>query len=188
MTHMIVGLGNPGPQYENTRHNVGFHTLDVLSGRWNTPLKKLKWSAVWGSKDDVLLIKPQTFMNLSGRAVRDAAAFYKIPPERIIAVQDDTALPPGRLRIRLDGSDGGHNGIKDILYQLQSDRFIRLKIGVGGVPHPEMELADWVLARLTRDEAEVLRAAVTRAADAVECLLRDGADKAMNIYNSNASQ
>lgn len=188
MTHMVVGLGNPGARYENTRHNAGFLTLDVLAGRWGVAVKKLKWNAAWASKGETLLLKPQTFMNLSGRAVRDAAAFYKLPPERIIVVQDDIALEPGRLRIRRDGTDGGHNGVGDILYHLQSDAFLRVKIGVGGVPHPDMDTAGWVLSGFSREEAAVMENAIGRAADAVECLLQHGADKAMNLYNGKSAQ
>ena len=144
---LIVGLGNPGTQYEYTRHNAGFLTLDALAEKAGIRVSSLKFKALYGTGllagEKVVLLKPQTFMNASGEAVRDAAAFYKIPPQRIIVIYDDISLDVGRLRIRRKGSDGGHNGIKSILYLLESDQFPRVKMGVGKKPHPEMDLADW---------------------------------------------
>ena len=181
---IIVGLGNPGRKYDDTKHNVGFRVADELAARRGAALKKLKFQSLCGESGGVLLLKPQTFMNLSGRAVRESAQFYRVPPEKIIVVHDDVALPPGRLRIRENGSDGGHNGLKDILYHLQSDAFIRIKIGVGGVPHPEMDLADWVLSPFPTDTAKTVAESVLLAADAAECIIKDGAEKAMNTYNA----
>ncbi|MDR1668929.1 MAG: aminoacyl-tRNA hydrolase [Oscillospiraceae bacterium] len=179
---LIAGLGNPGERYEKTRHNVGFWTVDELARRRGVKVKKLKFHGVYAADGNLLLLKPQTFMNLSGQAVRDAAAFYKLPPERVIVIHDDAALPPGKLRIRASGSDGGHNGIKDILYHLQTDRFLRVKIGIGPPP-PEIPLTDWVTGAVPASERNVLESAVPRAADAAECILSKGIEPAMNLYN-----
>ncbi|MCL2082587.1 MAG: aminoacyl-tRNA hydrolase [Oscillospiraceae bacterium] len=183
ITHLIAGLGNPGREYGKTRHNVGFEVIDLLASRNAVEIKRLKWQSLWCSYGSYLLLKPQTFMNRSGRAVMGAASFYKISPENIIIIQDDTALAPGRLRIRCDGSDGGHNGIKDIIYQLKSDRFIRVKIGVGGKPHPDMDLSAWVLSGFSAGEAALMKESIEKAADAVECILKNGAVQAMNLFN-----
>ena len=183
MDWLIAGLGNPGAQYENTRHNVGFLVADVLAQRWGIRLKKLKFQSVCGDAGGRLLIKPQMFMNRSGQAVRQAAEYYKLPPERVLIVFDDVSLPPGKLRVRADGSDGGHNGVKDVLYHLQSDQFPRVKIGVGAKPHADMDLADWVLSGFSPDERPTMRDAVPRAADAVEAVLTLGLEEAMNRFN-----
>lgn len=184
---LIVGLGNPGSQYENTRHNVGFRALDELAEIAGVPVQKLKYRALTNtctvSGCKVLLMKPVTFMNLSGEAVGEAARFFKIPPERVLVFSDDTSLPVGKLRIRKSGSAGGHNGLKSIIQHLGSDGFPRLKIGVGGKPHPDYDMADWVLGKLQGEDKKNMDAAIGRAADAVECLLRDGSDKAMNQFN-----
>ena len=184
---LVVCLGNPGKQYETTRHNVGFLTADVLANRWGISVRKLKFKALYAeaqlSGKRIVLLKPQTYMNLSGEAVRQAADFYKIPPERIIVIADDTALPPGRLRIRRRGSAGGHNGLKNIIAQLGTDEFPRIKIGVGLPPHPDYEMMEWVLGTpVGKEKAEVERA-IGLAADAVEVLLQSGIDQAMNHFN-----
>jgi PTH1 family peptidyl-tRNA hydrolase len=184
--YLIAGLGNPGSQYDNTRHNAGFWVLDELARRNGVKkIKKLKFSSAYALAENLLLLKPQTFMNRSGQAVRDAAAFYKLPAEKVIIVYDETALPPGRLRIRASGSDGGHNGMKDILYHLQTDQFPRVRIGVGGPPHPDIDLAGWVLAHLSPADRKALDEAVIRAADAVECIVREGIETAMNKFNQS---
>ena len=181
---MIAGLGNPGAQYDNTRHNAGFWVLDELARRAGVKkIQKLKFHSAYATVENLLLLKPQTFMNRSGQAVRDAAAFYKLPPERIVVVYDEAALPPGRLRLRASGSDGGHNGMKDILYHLRSDQFPRVRVGVGGPPHPEMDLADWVLAPIDPDGRKALDGIIPRAADAAECIIAKGVETAMNQYN-----
>ena len=184
---LIVGLGNPGEKYENTRHNVGFQVVDELAERQNAPVQKLKFKALTNlltiSGEKVLVMKPVTYMNLSGEAVRPAADFYKIPPERILVISDDTALDPGKLRIRQKGSAGGHNGLKNIILQLGGDGFPRVKVGVGGKPHPDYDMADWVLSKFTGEDAKAMDQAVKRCADAVECLLREGADRAMSRFN-----
>lgn len=180
---IVAGLGNPGSKYDNTRHNIGFWVLDELAHRMGVKIKKLKFNSTYELAGNVLLLKPQTFMNRSGQAVRDAAAFYKVPAERIIVVYDEAALPPGRLRLRASGSGGGHNGVKDILYHLQTEEFPRVRIGVGGPPHPEIKLTDWVLAQVPPDERKTLDEAVARAAVAVECIMEKGIIEAMNLYN-----
>ncbi len=184
---VVAGLGNPGAKYEHTRHNVGFQVIDLLSARWGIPVKKLKFQATYGQgtalSRKVLLLKPQTFMNLSGQSVRDCLAFLKLPPERLIVVYDDVALAPGRLRVRAQGSDGGHNGIKNILYHLKTDAFPRVKIGVGAASNPEYALADWVLSRPEGEDAKVIAQMRERAADAVEEIIKNGAESAMNRYN-----
>ena len=146
---LLVGLGNPGTQYENTRHNVGFLVADELAERQNAPIQRLKFKALTNlltiSGEKVLVMKPVTYMNLSGEAVRQAVDFYKIPPERVLVVSDDTALAVGRLRIRKGGSAGGHNGLKNIIQHLGTDQFPRVRVGVGEKPHPDYDMADWVL-------------------------------------------
>lgn len=184
---LVVGLGNPGPQYENTRHNVGFLVVDELAQRAGVPVGRLKHKALTGvaalGGQKVLLMKPVTYMNLSGQAVSDAAAFLKIPPERILVVSDDVSLPPGRLRLRREGSDGGHKGLRSIQQQLGTPSYPRLKVGVGNKPHPDYDMADWVLSKFTGQDKADMDAAVRRAADAVEALLAHGMDRAMTDYN-----
>ena len=184
---LVVGLGNPGDKYENTRHNAGFMVVDELAERLHVPVQRLKYKALTNTAylggKRVLLMKPVTYMNLSGEAVRQAAEFYKIPPERVLVISDDVSLPVGKLRIRKGGSAGGHNGLKSIIAQLGSDRFPRLKIGVGEKPHPDYDMADWVLSKFAGADRQMIEEAMKRAADAVECLLRDGADQAMNKFN-----
>ncbi len=184
---LLVCLGNPGDKYENTRHNVGFMVADEVAERQNKPIQRLKFKALTNiftiSGEKVLVMKPITYMNLSGEAVRLAADFYKVPPERILVVSDDTALPVGRLRIRLKGSAGGHNGLKSIIQHLGTDQFPRLRIGVGEKPHPDYDMADWVLGKFQGEDKKTIDAAVKRAADAVECILDQGLDRAMGKFN-----
>lgn len=187
VTWLLVCLGNPGDQYENTRHNVGWMVADEVADRQNAPIQRLKFKALTNiltiSGEKVLVMKPVTYMNLSGEAVRPAADFYKVPPEHILVVSDDTALAVGRIRIRKSGSAGGHNGLKNIIQQLGTDQFPRLRVGVGEKPHPDYDLADWVLGRFTGEDKKAIDASVRRAADAVECILKDGLDRAMNQFN-----
>lgn len=184
---LVVGLGNPGEKYENTRHNVGFLTVDELAERARVPVQKLKHRALTNTLEvggvKVLLMKPVTYMNLSGEAVRQAVDFYKIPPERVLVVSDDTALAVGRLRIRKGGSAGGHNGLKNIIQHLGTDQFPRVRVGVGEKPHPDYDMADWVLGKFQGEDKKAIDGAVKRAADAVECLLKEGPDRAMNRFN-----
>lgn len=184
---LVVGLGNPGAKFENTRHNVGFMTADALADRDGSSIRRVKYHALTSEAviggQSVLLMKPTTFMNLSGQAVSEAARFYKIPADHILVVSDDVDLPLGKLRIRKSGSAGGHNGLKNIIQLLGTDQFPRLKIGVGGKPHPDYNMADWVLGQFQGQDKKTIDEAVSRAADAVECLLSDGIDQAMNQYN-----
>lgn len=186
--YLIVGLGNPGKQYELTRHNAGFLFADLLADKNNIKINKIQFKSVTAALDlgghRCLLIKPQTFMNNSGEAVRQAASFYKIPPEKIIVIFDDISLPCGKLRIRRKGSAGGHNGIKSIIYHLNSDNFPRVKLGVGEKPHPDYELADWVLSNFKKDEIPQLREAADNACSAVELMVKGDTDRAMSNYNS----
>ena len=184
---LLVGLGNPGDQYEHTRHNVGFAVADELAERCRVPLQRLKFRALTNTVtlggQKVLLMKPVTYMNLSGEAVREAAAFYKVPPEHILVLSDEVALPPGKLRVRKGGSAGGHNGLKNIIAHLGSDQFPRIRLGVGQKPHPDYDMADWVLGKPQGEDKKAVEAAVVRAADAVECLLAKGPEEAMNRFN-----
>ena len=184
---LVVGLGNPGPKYDWTRHNMGFLVIDELAEREKIPVQKLKFKALTNTAvigdQSVLLMKPTTYMNLSGGAVGEAARFYKIPPERILVISDDVALPQGKLRIRRSGSAGGHNGLKDIIAHLGGDGFPRIKVGVGGKPHPDSDMADWVLGKFTGQDKKTMEEAIKRAADAVETLLKAGVDQAMSRYN-----
>ena len=188
--YMIVGLGNPEKKYDKTRHNIGFRLLDALADRNHIEVEEKKhkglcWRGVIAGQK-VILVKPQTYMNLSGECVREVADFYKIAPEEIIILFDDIDLEPGKLRIRKKGSAGGHNGIKSIIAQLGSQDFPRLKFGVGDRPR-DIDLADHVLGRFSRDEEEIVGARVAVACDAVECMLSEGVEAAMNRYNSTGA-
>ena len=184
---LIVGLGNPGDQYENTRHNVGFRALDELAETANVPVQKLKHKALTNTCTiagvKVLLMKPVTYMNLSGEAVSDAARFYKIPPEHVIVLCDDVSLPVGKLRIRKNGSAGGHNGLKSIIQHLGTDQFPRVKIGVGEKPHPDYDLADWVLGKFGKEDKTRVDEMVQKAAKAAAYYIEKGPDKAMGQFN-----
>ena len=184
---LIVFLGNPGPRYEMTRHNAGFMAADAMAKEKNVNINKARFKALTATCDiggeSVLLMKPQTFMNLSGDAVAQAARFYKIPPEHVIVVSDEISLPIGKLRIRTKGSAGGHNGLKDIIAKLGTDAFPRIRIGVGAPPHPDYDMADWVLASFKNQDAEDMLAAAERAAQAAQCYITQGADRAMNRFN-----
>lgn len=185
---LVVGLGNPDKKYTFTRHNSGFLCVDMLAEKYGFAVNKLKFKSLLGDAEigghRCLVMKPQTFMNLSGEAVRDAAQFYKIPPERVIVLFDDISLDIGKIRIRRKGTDGGHNGIKNIIYHLNSDRFPRIKIGVGKKPHPDYDLADWVLSEFKKDEEAPLKDALEHACAALELMLDGKIDEAMNQYNS----
>ena len=180
-------LGNPGDKYDNTRHNVGFMVADEVAERQRAPIQKVKFKALTNvltiSGEKVLVMKPTTYMNLSGEAVRQAVDFYKVAPDHVLVISDDTSLAVGRLRIRKGGSAGGHNGLKSIIQHLGSDQFPRIKVGVGEKPHPDYDLADWVLGKFVGEDKKTIDAAVKRAADAVECIIADGCAKAMNRFN-----
>lgn len=187
--YLVVGLGNPGAKYEGTRHNAGFLAIDALADKLGVKkIDRLKFrslcaEAKLGDKR-LLLLKPSTFMNLSGEAVREAAQFYKLPPEHILVLFDDVSLDVGQLRIRRKGSDGGHNGIKSIILQLNSDEFPRVKIGVGKKPHPDYDLADWVLGKFSAADSKTLDTLFERAAQAAVCVIEEGIDRAMSQFNS----
>ena len=184
---LIVGLGNPGGQYDNTRHNAGYAVADELARRGGFAIQRVRFKALTAAAQvggqGALVMKPTTYMNLSGEAVGEAARFYKLSPERVLVISDDVDLPLGRLRLRVSGSAGGHNGLKSIIQHLGSDQFPRLKVGVGGKPHPDYDLADWVLGKLAGEDKKLMDETVKRAADAVECFLKDGPQKAMNQFN-----
>ena len=184
---MIVGLGNPGSQYEKTRHNVGFRVIDMIAGNLRTKVDRLKMKALTRQVDyqgsKILLVQPQTFMNLSGAAVSALATFYKIKPEHILVIFDDISLPVGKIRIRKDGSAGGHNGIKSIIQSLGTDQFPRVKVGVGAKPHPDYDLADWVLSKFSAQEEKNLQPALENAAEAALLVLEQGVEKAASAYN-----
>jgi PTH1 family peptidyl-tRNA hydrolase len=187
INQMIVGLGNPGIQYENTRHNAGFTAIDKIAKRSGAAFSKMKWSSyiteatVGGER--VILMKPLTLMNLSGSAVNEAMEFYKIPPERVLVLCDDVNGDPGNIRIRRKGSHGGHNGLRSIFVEADSTEFPRIKIGIGGKPEGRV-LADWVLSKFTPEEAEIMEAATEKAAEAAELIAAGKIDEAMNKYSS----
>ena len=184
---LVVFLGNPGTKYEMTRHNAGFMAGDAMAKAQGAAINRSRFKALTGTCDiggeTVMLMKPQTFMNLSGEAVAQAVSFYKLAPDHVIVVSDEVALPIGKLRIRTKGSAGGHNGLKNIIALLGTDQFPRIRIGVGAAPHPDYDMADWVLSSFKGKDAEDILAAAARAAEAVECYITKGADRAMNRYN-----
>lgn len=184
---IVAFLGNPGLKYNGTRHNAGFMAADAMEKKLGVSINKMRFKALTQTADiggkKVLLMKPQTYMNLSGDAIAQAANFYKVPPERVIVVSDETALPIGRLRIRRGGSAGGHNGLKSVIARLGTDQFPRIRLGVGDKPHPDYDMADWVLSAFKDQDAVDMRDAALRAAHAAECYITDGADRAMNRFN-----
>ncbi len=186
---LIVGLGNPGPEYAKTRHNAGFRALDILADKLGCRVDKGKFQGLYNQvsyKDNKLfLLKPQTYMNLSGQSVKQLAAFFHIPTQNIIVMFDDISLEPGRLRIRAEGSAGGHNGIKSIISCIGSQDFPRVKIGVGAKPHPDYDLANWVLSTFTASEEKDLSSALERAADAALCIIDRGIPECANRYNGS---
>ena len=184
---LVVGLGNPGSKYENTRHNMGFMAIDLLEEQEHFRCSKLRFRAWTGSctlgGEKVLVMKPQTYMNLSGEAVGEAARFYKIPPEHVLVISDDISLPAGKLRIRAGGSAGGHNGLKNIIQHLGTDRFPRIKVGVGSPQQAGYDVVDWVIGRPVGEDRKVLEQALEQAAKAVSAVIADGPEQAMNRFN-----
>ena len=184
---LVVFLGNPGPRYEGTRHNAGFMAGDALAKTKGAAINKARFRALTATVDiggeKLMLMKPQTYMNLSGEAVAQAVKFYKIAPDHVIVVSDEVSLPIGKLRVRAKGSAGGHNGLKSIISCLGTEDFPRIRIGVGAPPHPDYDMADWVLSSFRNQDAEDMAKAAARAAEAVECYIRSGPEKTMNLYN-----
>ena len=186
--YLIAGLGNPGSKYENTRHNAGFLAIERIAEKAGVSIDRLKFKGLTAQAElggrRVLLLKPSTFMNLSGQSVQEALAFYKLPPSRCIVLFDDISLEPGRMRIRAKGTDGGHNGMKNIIYLTGRDDIPRVKIGVGKKPHPDYDLAAWVLGKLRAEDSELLDKTFDNAAQAVKLIVEGQIDLAMNRYNS----
>ena len=184
---LVVGLGNPGLQYEKTRHNVGFMSADLLMKKEGGEFTKHKMDSHFGEceigKKRILVMKPQTFMNNSGTAVSAVSKFYKIPIDQIIIISDDISLDVGKIRIRRKGSHGGHNGLKDIFQLLGTDDIMRVKIGVGAKPHPDYDLADWVLGKFPKEDEENLNTALENSVKAIEEIIKQGIDSAMNKYS-----
>ncbi len=186
--YIIVGLGNPGKDYENTRHNIGFMTLDFIAQKSNITWDFQKFKSIYGigflNNKKVLLLKPQTFMNLSGQAVALLMSFYKVPPEKVILIFDDVSLPVGKIRIRKKGSAGGHNGVKSIIGLCGGDNFPRIKIGVGNKPNENWDLADWVLSKFSNEESKTLSERMNKICDALNLMIEDKTDDAMNKFNN----
>ena len=184
---LIVGLGNPGKEYANTKHNCGFRAIDLIAEKLNCKIDKAKFQGLYGqatfSGTKLYLLKPQTYMNLSGRSVLQISAYFNVPPQKIIVLFADISLEPGRLRLRSDGSAGGHNGIKSIIAELGSQDFPRVKIGVGAKPHKDADLADWVLSGFTSAEEKLMAVSLNNAADAALCIIEKGLAEAANRYN-----
>ena len=188
-TWLIVGLGNPGKEYERTRHNAGFRAVDLLADKLGCKIDKGKFQGIYGQVNyggkKLMLLKPQTYMNLSGRSVLQLSAYFNIPPQRIIVLFDDISLEPGRLRVRANGSAGGHNGIKSIIQEVGSQEFPRVKIGVGAKPHPEYELADWVLSTFSALEEKALAVSLENSAKAALTIIEQGVPEAANRFNGS---
>lgn len=186
--YIIIGLGNIGKKYDGTRHNAGFMTLDAIAKKYSAEVKKVKFKSLCGeaiiSSKRCLLMKPSTFMNNSGEALAEAMNFYKISSNKVLVLYDDISLPPSALRIRLRGSHGGHNGMKSIIALCGTDDFPRIKIGVGQKPHPDYDLADWVLSTFKSGELKLLDVSLENAVKAAELIVSDKASEAMNLYNS----
>lgn len=187
ISYIVAGLGNPGDKYKLTRHNAGFLAIDFICQEFGGQPYKSKFDCLYsqviidGKK--ILLLKPQTFMNNSGHAIAKAVCFYKIPIENVIIIFDDISLPPGKLRIKRKGSDGGHNGIKDIIALLGNSNFPRIKLGIGNKPNPKYNLADWVLSKFNENDLNSLNPAIKNASSALELIINGQIDKAMNLYN-----
>ena len=187
VSRIVVFLGNPGPRYSFTRHNAGFIASEALEKKLGVSINKVRFRSLSATceiaGEKVLLLKPQTFMNLSGDAVRPAADFYRVPPECVIVVSDEMSLPVGRIRVKPKGSAGGHNGLKSIISALGTENFPRIRLGVGMPPHPDYDVKDWVLSVFRDQDADAIRSAAERAADAVVCYIENGAEQTMNRFN-----
>ena len=185
--YLIAGLGNPGREYENTRHNAGFEAADVLANKFNISLSKSKYDALYGDGTiagaRVLLVKPQTYMNLSGAAVQKLSSFYKIPADKVIVMHDDVSLDVGKIRIRRKGSAGGQKGLANIIQLMGTEEIPRIKIGVGAKPHPDYDMKDWVLGKIPSEQRPDFNLAIENSAKAVEEIIARGIDSAMNKYS-----
>ncbi len=186
--YVILGIGNPGKKYEGTRHNIGFIALDYMGAHYGIKINKIKHKALIGegtiAGEKVILVKPQTYVNLSGDSLREVCTFYKVPPEKVIVIHDDVSLDCGKVRIRAKGSAGGHNGLKSIILNLNSDEFIRIKMGVGAAPE-HYDLADWVLGKFSKEEITHMSSAVdAMVEDAVPMIIKSGVEAAMNSFNA----
>lgn len=192
ITHLIVGLGNPGAKYENTRHNAGFLMMEYLSSRTGAKIDRIKFKSLSGEAmlggKRVLLLKPQTLMNASGLAVKEAADFYKIPPENILVFSDDVSLDVGRSRMRLKGSDGGQKGLRSIITQMNTDEFPRIRFGVGAKPHPDYDMADWVLSEFSKDEQKLLFSRFEPAYEGILRYLAGDSETAIRLCNAKTEE
>ena len=190
ITHIVVGLGNPEPKYANNRHNAGFMFADLLSKKYSFDIKKAKFKSLYGEAviggKRVIVLLPQTYMNKSGEAIKEAASFYKIPPERVFVVVDDISFDVGQIRIKRNGSAGGHNGLKNIIEQLGTQTFPRIKVGVGKKPNPEYDLIKWVLADIPSSLMPDFNKSLENSANAIELIMNEKFDEAMNTYNTKA--
>jgi len=184
---IAVFLGNPGQQYENTRHNAGFITADLIAKELGVKVNRVKFNALTATVklggQQILMLKPQTYMNLSGNSVKQAMRFYKVPVDKIVVISDDVSLPEGKLRIRRRGSAGGHNGLKDIIIKCGGEDFARIRIGVGSPPHEEYDMADWVLSKLSKEERKLISETALKAAAALEMIIMRGVEDAMAEFN-----
>lgn len=186
-TWLIVCLGNPGPKYAGTRHNAGFMAAEALSKQLGVTVNKLRFKALTGESrvgdQQVMIMMPQTYMNLSGESVSQAARFYKIPPEHVIVISDEMSLPVGKIRVRTKGSAGGHNGLRNIIQELGTEDFPRIRMGIDKPPHPDYDVKDWVLSTFKNKDAEEICDAAGRAAEAAVCYIKEGAERAMSSFN-----
>lgn len=185
--YLVVGLGNPGNEYNMTRHNIGFETVDYMATQNGTKINKIKFKGVYGecniAGEKVVLLKPQTYMNLSGDSVKEICDYYKIPTDKLIVICDDIALDTGKIRIRAKGGAGGHNGLKSIIYSLEKEEFIRIRMGIGTPATDRWDLADFVLGKFTKDDIPLMETAISRAIGAVTDIIKEGVGFAMNKYN-----
>lgn len=185
--YIVAGLGNPGNEYNMTRHNIGFEVIDYMAAGQKVKLNKIKFKGVYGecsiAGEKVILLKPQTYMNLSGNSIREICEYYKVMPENVIIVCDDIALDSGKIRIRKKGGAGGHNGLKSIIYNLKSEEFVRLRMGVGAPKTDEWDLADFVLGKFSKKDIPIMETAIKRAVDAIGDIIKENAEYAMNKYN-----
>ncbi len=186
--YLVVGLGNPGNEYRMTRHNIGFEIIDYIAAQKGIKVNKLKFKGIYGELnlygEKIIFLKPQTYMNLSGDSIVEFCRFYKIPPENVIVISDDTALERGRIRIRAKGGAGGHNGLKSIIYQLKTEEFPRVRVGVGSASNANMDMINFVIGKFTKDEIPVMESAMLKASNAIFDIIEKGIDYAMNMNNT----